>query len=71
MNQSTLRLILIALTAYTAALGGLVIIFLARSTANPIPRFVRFMLIGGFIGYGLSLPGLWYQYRRRREKPRP
>jgi hypothetical protein len=66
MNRLTQRRLLIALTAYTAGLGGLAIIFLVRSATPSIPRFVRLAIFFGFVGYCLSLPLLWDQYRRRR-----
>jgi hypothetical protein len=68
MNRPTQRRLLIALTAYTAALGGLMIIFLVRSASLTIPRFVRLVILYGFIGYGLSLTVLWRRYLRGRRE---
>jgi hypothetical protein len=67
MNRLAQRRLLIALTAYTAALGGLAMIFLVRGATLTIPQFVRRVILFGFICYGLSLPMLWDQYRRRRK----
>lgn len=67
MNRQAQRRLLIALTAYTAALGGLAMIFLVRSATLTIPRFVRLVILYGFIGYGLSLAALWHRFRRRRK----
>jgi hypothetical protein len=67
MNQLTQRRLLIAQTVYTAALGGLVIVFLMGNATRTIPRFVRTVILYGFIGYALSLTVLWDQYRRRHK----
>jgi hypothetical protein len=69
MNQRTQRRLLIALTSYTTVLGGLAIIFLVRSATLTISRFVRLVVLYGFIGYGLSLAALWRRYLRRRRDP--
>lgn len=66
MSHSLARFILIALTVFTVALGGLVLLCITGVANDHLPLSVRIVIFVGFIAYAVMLPVLWHGFNRRR-----
>lgn len=65
MSNSLARFILVAMSIFTVALGGLALLCLFGAGSAHLPLFARVMFYLGFVAYGLILPVLWRAHLRR------